>query len=144
MKACQISSITCAITAGYWTKPQSRPTFEIRPAHPIEPVVRKNSIRRFSTQCNMFYKRECQEKKLPPRLGAEKFFLTSSPCIDMRIRDFPDSPNSSFWRNDVHRFLIATLDDGPANALIALRELLCCWHFRLRGFHGPETIYRLD
>src|SRR5205823_15004269 len=50
----------------------------------------------------LFYKRECQEQKLPP----EKFFLTSSPCIDMTIRDLPDSPDSSFWRNDVHRFLM--------------------------------------
>jgi hypothetical protein len=55
----------------------------------------------------LFYKRECQEKKLLPRLeGAKKFFLTSSPCIDVRIRDFSDSPDSSCWRNDVHRFLM--------------------------------------
>ena len=55
----------------------------------------------------MFYKKECQGKKLLPRLeGAKKFFLTSSPCIDVRIRDFSDSPDSSCWRNDVHRFLM--------------------------------------
>ena len=50
---------------------------------------------------------KCQGKKLLPRLeGAKKFFLTSSPCIDVRIRDFSDSPDSSCWRNDVHRFLM--------------------------------------
>jgi len=59
------------------------------------------------THVTMFYKRECQGKKLLPRLeGAKKFFLTSSPCIDVRIRDFSDSPDSSCWRNDVHRFQI--------------------------------------
>jgi hypothetical protein len=61
----------------------------------------------FQRNVTLFYKRECQEKKLSLQLeGAEKFFLTSSPCIDMRIRDFPDSPDSSCWRNDVHRFLM--------------------------------------
>src|SRR5712671_2423513 len=67
-------------------------------------VVRQNCEGHDSHLCNMFYKRECQEKKLPLRLEvAGKSFLTSSPCIDMRIRDFPDSPDSSCWRNDVHR-----------------------------------------
>jgi hypothetical protein len=35
-------------------------------------------------------------KKLLPRLEvAEKFFLTSSPYIDRKIRDLPDSSDSS-------------------------------------------------
>jgi hypothetical protein len=47
------------------------------------------------------------QKKLSLELeGVEEFFLTSNPCIDVRIRDFSDSPDSSCWRNDVHRFLM--------------------------------------
>ena len=49
-------------------------------ARSINPVLRKNSI-----------------QEIP---------LTSSPCIDVRIRDFPDSRDSTCWRNDVHRFLM--------------------------------------
>jgi hypothetical protein len=61
----------------------------------------------FQRDVTLFYKKECQGKKPLPRLeGAKKFFLTSSPCIDVRIRDFSDSPDSSCWRNDVHRFLM--------------------------------------
>src|SRR2546425_7711360 len=53
-----------------------------------------------------FYIRGCQEKKLLPRLEeAKKFFLASSPCIEVRIRDCSVSPDSSRWRDDVVRFM---------------------------------------
>ena len=75
--------------------------------HVKTPVPGELLFRVTTGHVTMFYKRECQEKKLLPRLeGAKKFFLTSSPCIDVRIRDFSDSPDSSCWRNDVHRFLM--------------------------------------
>src|SRR3977135_802058 len=38
----------------------------------------------------------------------EKFFLKSSPCVGVRIRDFPGSGDSSRWRDDVLRFLAQT------------------------------------
>src|SRR4029077_4288493 len=89
-----------------WTAPagtaQRLPTLEAR----RNCAYRKSHSAVF-TNVTLFYKRECQEKKPLPRLeGAKKFFLTSSPCIDVRIRDFSDSPDSSCWRNDVHRFLM--------------------------------------
>ena len=37
--------------------------------------------------------------------GAEEFFLTSSPCIEVRIRDCSVSPDSSRWRDDVVRLM---------------------------------------
>src|SRR6267142_4197418 len=53
-----------------------------------------------------FYIRGCQEKKVLPRLvGAKKFLLTSSPCIEVRIRDCSVSPDSSRWRDDVVRLM---------------------------------------
>src|SRR6266403_982679 len=36
------------------------------------------------------------------------FFLPSSPCVGVRIRDFPGSGDSSRWRDDVLRFLTQT------------------------------------
>src|SRR5712664_1635510 len=48
-------------------------------------------------------------KMLRPRPEAtEKFFLASSPCVGVRIRDFPGSGDSSRWRDDVLRFLTQT------------------------------------
>src|SRR5467141_2898113 len=48
-------------------------------------------------------------KMLRPRPEAtEKFFLPSSPCVGVRIRDFPGSGDSSRWRDDVLRFLTQT------------------------------------
>src|ERR1700687_6147914 len=48
-------------------------------------------------------------KMLRPRPEAtEKFFLPSSPCVGVRIRDFPGSGDSSRWRDDLLRFLTQT------------------------------------
>src|SRR5712664_3643489 len=48
-------------------------------------------------------------KMLRPRPEAtEKFFLPSSPCVGVRIRDFPISADSSRWRDDVIRLLTRT------------------------------------
>ena len=48
-------------------------------------------------------------ERLRPRLGrAEKFFVPSSPCVGVSIRDFPFSADSSRWRDDVLGLLTLT------------------------------------
>src|SRR5580692_10624864 len=48
-------------------------------------------------------------ERLRPRLGrAEKFFVPSSPCVGVSIRDFPFSADSSRWCDDVLGLLTLT------------------------------------
>src|SRR5271155_1255670 len=45
---------------------------------------------------------------LPRAEGVRRFVLPSSPCVGVRIRDFPFSADSSRWRDDVLRLLTQT------------------------------------
>src|SRR6266852_567273 len=56
-----------------------------------------------------FYKRGCQEKYFARDWRERRnSSLASSPCVGVRIRDFPISADSSRWRDDVIRLLTRT------------------------------------
>ena len=79
--------------------------------NPRELLLHLNCTQIFARPINTsaFYKRGCQEKYFARDWRERRnSSLASSPCVGVRIRDFPISADSSRWRDDVIRLLTRT------------------------------------